>query len=72
MFTSPASGSIYYCSTPDPEMERALVRNRFIFLFYFSFYWKPTGNLRVQWANELHSHAEAHRRASPPGPLLEA
>ncbi|KAI7843254.1 hypothetical protein COHA_003088 [Chlorella ohadii] len=24
VFTSPASGSIYYCSSPDPEMERAL------------------------------------------------
>lgn len=26
VFTSPASGSIYYCSSPDPETERALVR----------------------------------------------
>ena len=25
VFTSPASGSIYYCSSPDPVMERALV-----------------------------------------------
>lgn len=25
VFTSPASGSIYYCSSPDPETERALV-----------------------------------------------
>jgi structural maintenance of chromosome 2 len=24
VFTSPASGSIYYCSSPDPETERAL------------------------------------------------
>lgn len=49
MFTSPASGSIYYCSTPDPEMERALVRNRFIFLFLFfvllETYWKPPGSV---------------------------
>lgn len=29
VFTSPASGSIYYCSTPDPEMERALVSRSF-------------------------------------------
>lgn len=26
VFTSPASGSIYYCSSPDPETERLLVR----------------------------------------------
>jgi hypothetical protein len=25
LFTSPASGSIHYCSSPDPETERALV-----------------------------------------------